>query len=399
MPRYTSNKFIFNAILSVCIIVPFSNDIFISGFVEMKNYFDTANISLVLSVFFFGLAVSQPIYGPLLDRFGRRPVLLMGLWIFTLASAQVMLTHSFILLLIGRFFQALGVCSASVSVYAITRDIHAKEQLVRATSLITAVICVGPAIAPLLGSLINIFFDWRAAFICLFVLGVFFATLIQLFFKETHLNKNMDALVLKNIVWNYLGLVKQQNFLEYCILRGVAYGIFFTYFSLSPLFLMQRMHFGIISYGIILAINGLFMIFTISFIPKIIKAISLEKTIYLGFVIITGGGFVMWLLAVLIFGSFYTFMFPMLVVTIGIGMILPSAGSGAMQLSDKKNAGSAAALINSISFFFGSFATFVFPRIIHHIDEFGLFVAIISTGVLLFKTVKNNLFPYRRPSI
>ena len=103
MPRYTSNKFIFNAILSVCIIVPFSNDIFISGFVEMKNYFDTANISLVLSVFFFGLAVSQPIYGPLLDRFGRRPVLLMGLWIFTLASAQVMLTHSLFYCLLDVF--------------------------------------------------------------------------------------------------------------------------------------------------------------------------------------------------------------------------------------------------------------------------------------------------------
>ncbi len=116
-------RFIFTTILSVCVIVPLSNDIFISGMPAMKQYFAVGdNISWVLSFSLLGLAAAQLFYGPFSDRFGRKPVLLFGLLLYTFASAQVMSTDSFSWLLLGRFIQAMGACSAITSALAIARD-------------------------------------------------------------------------------------------------------------------------------------------------------------------------------------------------------------------------------------------------------------------------------------
>ena len=94
----------------------------------MRVYFHGANTPLVLSVFLLGFALSQPVYGPLLERFGRRPVLLVGLFIFVLSSAFLMFVNSFPLLLMARFIQAIGACSAVIAVPAIARDVYQKEK-------------------------------------------------------------------------------------------------------------------------------------------------------------------------------------------------------------------------------------------------------------------------------
>jgi DHA1 family bicyclomycin/chloramphenicol resistance-like MFS transporter len=177
------HKIIFILVLSVCATVPLTNDIFISGIPEMTRYFLGDDISLVLSASLLGLAIAQIFYGPLLDRFGRKPVLLGGLLLYILASAYVMLAQYFIPLIIGRFLQALGVCSAIVSVLAIVRDTYKKEELIKATGLIMAILGVGPAAAPLIGSFLNHLWGWRASFIFLFLLGLFYFLWI-LFFMD-----------------------------------------------------------------------------------------------------------------------------------------------------------------------------------------------------------------------
>ena len=123
-------KFIFIIALFSCLIAPFNMDMFISGLPEIGIYFKTENPSLILSVSLLGIAVAQLFYGPLLDRFGRKPVLVTGLWIFTLASTETILVHSFSLFLVGRFVQAIGACSAITAAFATARDIYDKEKLI-----------------------------------------------------------------------------------------------------------------------------------------------------------------------------------------------------------------------------------------------------------------------------
>lgn len=372
------SEVILTLILSVCVIVPFSNDIFIASFPEMNSYFPGNNISLVLSVFFLGLAIAQPIYGPLSDRFGRRPTLLAGLWIYTLASALAMLTNTFQLLIWSRFFQALGVCCASVSVYAIVKDVYENEGLISALSIVTAVIGAGPALAPLLGAVLAILWGWRASFIFLFILGVFYVIVIQFLFRETLVNKNMKALTPKNIVINYLSLIKLPGFSLYCVIRGLPYGIFFSYFSLSPTFLMEQMHFNFITYGLTIALNGAIMITLVRLSPRLIKKFDVKKVLQLSFSLIIAGSLIMLGINTYFEANIYSFIFPMFIITAGIGMALLVASTSAIQLASKEIAGSAAALVNTSSFLFAALATSVTPRLIHSVAEFGLSNVIIS---------------------
>ena len=377
------HKFTFIIVLSVCMTVPLTNDIFISGMPAMKKYFVGSDISLVLSTLLLGLAIAQLFYGPLLDRFGRRPVLLAGLILYTLASAVVMTSSSFTLLLVGRFFQAVGICSAITSSLAIARDTYKQEELVRAMSLIMAIMGVGPAAAPLIGSFLNYLWGWRASFEFLFVLGCFYTIWMYFFLEETHLNKNLEALALNKILKNYFTLMKQSKFLRYCIISGFSYGVLFSYINLSPFFIIEKMHFSLISFGAIVAANALPIIITAIFVPKIASKFSVQLITQLGLMFIFIGGVTMWALNGFFTENIYTFVVPIFIIITGIGMIRPTASAGAMQLIQSKVAGSAASFFNLFSFVSGTVAIAISGKLIHHLFSFGIFIALMGAAAIL----------------
>lgn len=380
-------RIIFTVILSVCLIVPLTNDIFISAIPDMKNFFIGANISFVLSISLLGLAVAQLFYGPLLDRFGRKPVLLGGLLLYILASTAVMTANSFALLLIGRFFQAIGACSAITSSLAIARDTCKQEELLSATSLIMAIMGVGPAMAPLIGSVLNYLWGWRASFQFLFFLGCFYSVWVWFFLKESHIEKNMSALSFKKIFGNYVLLAKQSSFLTYCATSGFSYGILFSYIGLSSFFIIEQMHFSLISFGVIVAINSLAIIMTAIFTPKLATKFSFQLIIQLGLVIIFSSGIIMWLLNDFYAVNIYTFIFPIFLTIIGIGMIRPVTSAGAMQQVQKNITGSAASFFNLFSFTSGTVAIFITTKLIHYVANFGVFIAIMGGAALLMLTL------------
>ena len=115
----------------VPIMTPFANDIFLPSFPEMTHFFHVNNIQLIMSVFMFGFAGSQLLYGPLSDRFGRKPILLLGILIFIGGSAMAAWSHSFHMLLWARLLQAVGVTSTMMSALAIVRDSYPPEETIK----------------------------------------------------------------------------------------------------------------------------------------------------------------------------------------------------------------------------------------------------------------------------
>ena len=110
------------ACLSVVVLMPLSTDIFIAGFPVMSKLFGTGHIGLVISFYLAGVAVSQPFYGPLLDRFGRKPVLILGLLIYLLGTGVTLVTSDYPFFLLARFIQAVGACSLIAFVFAVIHD-------------------------------------------------------------------------------------------------------------------------------------------------------------------------------------------------------------------------------------------------------------------------------------
>ncbi len=385
-PLYRVNAFMFDKfpavifalILSTCLVIPFSIDIFLSGLPAIAAHFPGVHVSLVLSIALLAFALAQPFYGPLFDRFGRRPVLISGLWIYTLASAAVMLSDSYHGLLVGRFFQAIGGCSTTIGIIAVVRDTYQGEQLLKVTSIIMAMIGISPTLAPLLGSVLNDAWGWRASFVFLFILGCFFLLLIQGFFKESLAHKNLHALGFKNIFINYHHLATQEFFLMYAIAGGIAFSVLFSYFSLSSLFLINQMHLSLVSYGLLVAVNAIALIGMALLAPWLHHRLSLRILQCSSFVLMLFGGVSMWAINAFYAATPLHFMLPMFITTIGIGLVRPVSSTGIMQLAPNHLIGSTSSLFNFIVFIMGAIASAFSPLIIDTVSDLGFFIVVLS---------------------
>ena len=361
-------------ILSVCMLVPMSIDIFIPGLPAIQSDFIGQNVSLVMGMSLLGLMLSQLIYGPLLDRYGRKPIIATGLLIFTLASIAIIFANTFLLLILARFIQAFGGSAAVVGVIAITKDIYPKEQLLSKIGMILAMIGISPIIAPLIGSVANYIWGWRGSFGILVILGIFYTLVIMLLLKETIHEKNYNALNVKSILTNYINLLKTPAFIAYCFSSGFTYCILFSYLNISSFIIINEMGFQMMSYGAIVAVNAVAIIIMARVSHIIVNKIGLNKTIYCGITLIILGGLLMLLINLFTKPTILTFMLPVFITTIGAGIIRPTANGGAMQIAPKQSIGSAASCFNFISFGSGAIVSIFSLEIIHTIPEFGVFI-------------------------
>jgi len=145
-------------------ISPFAIDMYLPAFPEMATALDTttARISLSLASYFAGLAAGQLIYGPLLDRFGRKLPLYAGLVLFVLASVACLLSRNVEWLVAWRFVQALGGCAAQVAAMAMVRDFFPARDTAKIISLLILVISASPMLAPSIGVFVAVNWGWQS---------------------------------------------------------------------------------------------------------------------------------------------------------------------------------------------------------------------------------------------
>ncbi|MEG6353290.1 purine nucleoside transporter PunC [Enterobacter bugandensis] len=149
-----------------------ATDMYLPAFAAMQEDLQTpaAAISASLSLFLAGFAFAQLIWGPLSDRFGRKPVLLLGLAIFAVGCLGMLWVRDATWLLVLRFVQAVGVCAAAVTWQALVTDYYPANRTNRIFATIMPLVGLSPALAPLLGSWILAHFDWQAIFATLFAI-------------------------------------------------------------------------------------------------------------------------------------------------------------------------------------------------------------------------------------
>ncbi|MDY1035496.1 purine nucleoside transporter PunC [Lelliottia sp. CFBP8978] len=149
-----------------------ATDMYLPAFAAMQADLQTpaAAISASLSVFLAGFAFAQLLWGPLSDRYGRKPVLLIGLAIFAAGCLGMLWVRDATWLLVLRFVQAFGVCAAAVTWQALVTDYYPASRVNRIFATIMPLVGLSPALAPLLGSWILVHFDWQAIFATLFII-------------------------------------------------------------------------------------------------------------------------------------------------------------------------------------------------------------------------------------
>src|SRR3984885_1978564 len=218
-----------------------------------------AALELTISLYILGLAVGQLIYGPASDRFGRRPVLLVGLSIFTIASIAGLFAPNTHTLVLARFFQAVGGCSELVLARAIIRDTSQAHEAARRLALTNLLVTAGPAVAPLIGAGLSSLWGWRTILMGLSALGGANFMLAWRILPETR----PEALFVSasRYARDYFGLLRSRQFLGYAIGGGCATTSLYAFIACAPFIFVDRLHIPVASVGLYLAllVSGLWL--------------------------------------------------------------------------------------------------------------------------------------------
>jgi MFS transporter, DHA1 family, multidrug resistance protein len=218
-----------------------------------------AALELTISLYILGLAVGQLVYGPASDRFGRRPTLLVGLSIFTIASIAALFAPDTHTLILARFFQAVGGCSGLVLARAIIRDTSQAHEAARRLALTNLLVTAGPAVAPLIGAGLSSLWGWRTILVGLSAMGVANLVLAWRILPETR----PEALFVSasRYARDYVGLLRSRQFLGYAIGGGCATTSLYAFVACAPFIFVDRLHVPSASVGFYLAllVSGLWL--------------------------------------------------------------------------------------------------------------------------------------------
>src|SRR5436305_12075156 len=198
-----------------------------------------ARVQLVLTLYLAGIAAGQLVYGPLSDRFGRRPVLIAGLALFLAGTILCAAAWSLTALIVGRLLQALGACAGIVLARAIIRDVYDREAAARGLALVMMAMSLAPAVSPAFGAYLAEWLDWRAIFILLGGLGgiVFAATVVRL--PETNFQR--VSLDLTGMGRTSILLLRSPAFIGFALCSACTSASWFTFIAAAPQLLAQAL--------------------------------------------------------------------------------------------------------------------------------------------------------------
>ena len=263
VPRSKQQNFILILILGALnTITPFSIDMYLPAFPTIAYDFNTSidKVALSVSTYFLGYSLGQIIYGPLLDRFGRKPPLYVGLILYILATIGCFTTNTIEALWVIRFLQAIGGCVASVATMAMVRDFFPVEKSASVISFLVLILGVSPLLAPTAGSFIITTWGWHSVFIALAVITGIILILVYLFLPEGHAPDKSISLKPIPIINGFKAVLTAPRFYVYALAGTFSFSGLFVYVATSPAIFMGHFHLSEKLYG------GVFALLSIGFI-------------------------------------------------------------------------------------------------------------------------------------
>lgn len=344
---------------SLTALGPFSIDMYLPGFSGIAKDLNTtvAKVSMSLSSYFIGISAGQLLYGPLLDRFGRKKPLFIGLLVYILASlgcVYVADIDSFIFL---RFIQAIGSCAATVASVAMVRDLFPVKDIPKVFSLLMLVLGLSPMLAPTIGGYITEDYGWHTVFFILMCMGIAILIAAQLGLPNSYKPDTTISLKPKPIISNFLKVLKEPQFYTYAFTGSIAFSGLFTYVAASPIVFMDIYHVDAKTYGWIFAFMSVSFIGSSQLNSVLLKKFTSEQMIFAALISQSVISIVFLILALNnLLGLYDTI--AMLFLFLGcLGISNPNT-AGLTMAPFAKNAGSASALMGAIQLGLGALASF-----------------------------------------
>jgi len=305
-----------------------------------------AETQLTISSYLIGFALGQLIYGPFADRFGRKPVLLIGLAVYCAASFLCAFAQSIEMLMIARALQAAGACSGMVLARAMVRDLYSGARAGRELSLMATVMALAPVIAPVFGGVLQILFGWRASFVALTATGLLIALAIWLLLPET-LERRGHPLSVSGLLRSYRDFLSDRSFLAHVGLAVFVFAGLFAWISGSSFVLQDLYGLSSFSFGIAFALGSVGYMTGAALAAKFVGRYGLNAVSGAGAAAAATGGLLMVAAVALDLRSAFALVVPAALYLGGMGGVLGQAIAGAMH-HYRERAGAASSLIGFI---------------------------------------------------
>lgn len=339
-------------------IGPFAVDMYLPGFSAIARDLktDIAHVGLTLTSYILGIAIGQLMVGPVLDRFGRRTPIIVGLLTYLAAAVGCMFVPSINYLIGLRFVLALGCCVGMVGSSAIVRDLFSGSDIARAMSLLMVIFGVAPIVAPTIGGFVVASAGWRMIFVVLAAIGASVVAAIAVVLPETKERDARISLRPDKVLLGYLDVLRDRQFVAYAMVGSAASAGLFSYITASPFVFINLFGFNPRAFGWIFGANALATSLAGQMNRVLLRRLQPSKILFIMSGVQAAVGLALlggtWM-AVLPKGVFiglvasYLFCF---------GFLLPNSMALLLQ-PFSKNAGSASALSGSLTMLAGTVAS------------------------------------------
>lgn len=314
-----------------------------------------AAVQLTLSTFFVGMALGQLFFGPLSDRIGRRPTILIGCAVYVAASLFCALAPTIEALVAGRFFQALGCCAAMVTCRAIVRDRYDHRDSARIFSLLMLVLAIAPLLAPTVGGWIAAAAGWHAVFYAFVAVGVAISAAVGLRLDESRSAATAQAARGQDVLSAYARLLGHKRLIGYLLVGAANGATLFSYIAASPDLVVNSWGFSESQFGLVFAAIAVGVVGSSQVNRLLLKHRSPDAILAWATLGAAAAGVALWL------GALFDAPVPVVLVAVFValssnGLIAANASAGALNV-DPLRAGAISGLMGGINFGMGAAAS------------------------------------------
>jgi DHA1 family bicyclomycin/chloramphenicol resistance-like MFS transporter len=317
------------------------------------------SVQLILTLFLAGIAVGQLAYGPVSDRFGRRPVLIAGLCLFLAGTAVCGLAWSLPMLIVGRVIQACGGCAGMVLGRAIVRDLFDRERSASAIATITMAMSLAPSISPAIGAYLAEWLGWRADFALLGILGAVVLALTIARLDETHYR--LTPASMSAISRSFVLLLRSPAFRGFALTTAFTSASWFTFLASAPYLLSEVLQEPPSTYGLMILMPMAAFIVGNAVVARLSATIGSGGLLIvgLGLSLASGGMLAAWCFAA---PSPWAMFMPMAISSIGNGLSQPPAIAAGLSVYPRI-AGSASGLLGFLQMAIAALGTWLIGRL------------------------------------
>ncbi|SHO58606.1 multidrug effflux MFS transporter [Vibrio quintilis] len=327
---------------------PFATDMYLSGFQAIADDFHTqiSEVQLSLSTFFIGMAIGQLIYGPLIDKYGRKKPLMLGIFLFTLCSVFALIAPDIHLFNGLRFFQAVGGCAGMIISRAVIKDLFDEQEAAQVLSVMMIVQSLGPILAPVIGGYLFSWCGWQSIFLFMAGFGLLSLYLSLKQVPETLAPENR-ARNQTGIATAFKTLLCQRSFICPTLAGSFSIATMFVFISGSPFVLMELFDVSQQHYGWLFAINAFGMVISSQINNRLLKLYSVRTIIQYAAPLGLAAGLV--LFALRHTDHLIVLMMPLFICVSMVPVLAANTTAIAMENSGKQ-AGIASSLVGFIQF-------------------------------------------------